>query len=79
MRCVFGDPKTAPPPIERLSPEEAVSFIWKGEGSLVKELLQYMSPHVEDDMLNNLRSKIQAHDPLDSDNILKELQKSLLW
>ncbi|XP_022742735.1 histone-lysine N-methyltransferase ATXR3-like isoform X2 [Durio zibethinus] len=79
MRCVFGDPKKAPPPIERLSPEEAVSFLWKGEGSLVEELLQCMAPHVEDDMLNNLKSKIRAHDPLGSDNILKELQKSLLW
>ncbi|XWS68524.1 hypothetical protein CRYUN_Cryun04dG0097900 [Craigia yunnanensis] len=79
MRCVFGDPKKAPPPIERLSPEEAVSFLWKGDGSLVEELLQCMAPHVEDNMLNDLRSKIQVHDPLGSDNILKELQKSLLW
>ncbi|PPS10861.1 hypothetical protein GOBAR_AA09790 [Gossypium barbadense] len=79
MRCVFGDPKKAPPPIERLSPEEAVSFLWKGEGSLVEELLQSMAPHVEDETLNELRSKIQAHDPSWSDNILKELQKSLLW
>ncbi|KAH1098656.1 hypothetical protein J1N35_015577 [Gossypium stocksii] len=79
MRCVFGDPKKAPPPIERLSPEEAVSFLWKGEGSLVEELLQSMAPHVEDETLNDLRSKIQVHDPSWSDNILKELQKSLLW
>ncbi|KAE8686536.1 Histone-lysine N-methyltransferase ATXR3 [Hibiscus syriacus] len=79
MRCVFGDPKKAPPPIERLSPEEAVSFLWKGEGSLVEELLQCMAPHVEDEMLNDLRSKIQAHDPSRSDNINKELHKSLLW
>ncbi|GMI74776.1 SET domain protein 2 [Hibiscus trionum] len=79
MRCVFDDPKRAPPPIERLSPEEAVSFLWKGEGSLVEELLQCMAPHVEDETLNDLRSKIQAHDPSRSDNILKELQKSLLW
>ncbi|XVE92871.1 hypothetical protein REPUB_Repub01dG0140900 [Reevesia pubescens] len=79
MRCVFGDPKKAPPLIERLSPEEAVSFLWKGEGSLVEELLQCMASHVEDDMLNDLRSKIQAHDPSGSDNIRKELQKSFLW
>ncbi|EOX99202.1 hypothetical protein QUC31_014751 [Theobroma cacao] len=79
MRCVFGDPKKAPPPLERLSPEEAVSFLWKGEGSLVEELLQCMAPHVEEDMLNDLRSKIQDHDPLCSDDILKELQKSMLW
>ncbi|XVF44484.1 hypothetical protein PTKIN_Ptkin02bG0126700 [Pterospermum kingtungense] len=79
MRCVFGDPKKAPPPIERLSPEEVVSFLWKGEGSLVDELLQCMAPHVEDNMLNDLRSKIQAHDLSGSNNILKDLQKSLLW
>ncbi|KAK8562561.1 hypothetical protein V6N13_018858 [Hibiscus sabdariffa] len=79
MRCLFGDPKKAPPPIERLSPEETVSFLWKGEGSLVDELLRCMAPHVEDELLNDLRSKIQAHDPSWSDNILKELQKSLLW
>ncbi|OMO60222.1 hypothetical protein CCACVL1_24326, partial [Corchorus capsularis] len=79
MRCVFGDPKKAPPPLERLSPEEAVSFLWKGEGSLVEELLQCMAPHVEEDMLNDLRSKIRAHDPSDSNNVMKELQNSLLW
>ncbi|KAK8616127.1 hypothetical protein V6N13_017691 [Hibiscus sabdariffa] len=79
MRCVFGDPKRAPPPMERLSPEEAVSFLWKDKGSLVEELLQCMAPHVEDETLNDLRSKIQAHDPSRSDNVLKELQKSLLW
>ncbi|XP_065873688.1 histone-lysine N-methyltransferase ATXR3 isoform X2 [Euphorbia lathyris] len=78
MRCVFGDPKKAPPPLERLTPEESVSFLWKGEGSLVEELLQCMTPHVEADVLNDLKSKIHAHDPLDSDNIQKELHKSLL-
>ncbi|KAE8654805.1 Histone-lysine N-methyltransferase ATXR3 [Hibiscus syriacus] len=79
MRCVFGDPKKAPPPIERLSPEEAVSFLWKGEGSLIEELLQCMARHVEEEILNDLRSKIQAHDSSWSDNILEELQRSLLW
>ncbi|WCJ37690.1 Histone-lysine N-methyltransferase ATXR3 [Euphorbia peplus] len=79
MRCVFGDPKKAPPPLERLTPEESVSFLWKGEGSLVEELLQCMAPHVEADVLNDLKSKIRAHDPLGSDNIRKQLQKSLLW
>eukprot|EP00257_Ricinus_communis_P014901 XP_015572695.1 LOW QUALITY PROTEIN: histone-lysine N-methyltransferase ATXR3 [Ricinus communis] len=79
MRSLFGDPKKAPPPLERLSPEETVSFIWKEEGSLVDELLQCMAPHVEVDVLNDLKSKICARDPLNSDNIRKELQKSLLW
>ncbi|KAJ4851262.1 hypothetical protein Tsubulata_019950, partial [Turnera subulata] len=79
MRCVFGDPKKAPPPLEKLSPEETVSFLWKGDGSLVEELLQCMGPHMEADMLNDLRSKIRAHDPSESDDVSKELQKSLLW
>ncbi|XP_031254562.1 histone-lysine N-methyltransferase ATXR3 isoform X2 [Pistacia vera] len=79
MRCVFGDPKKAPPPLEKLSPEETVSFLWKGEGSLVEELLECIAPHVEVDILNDLKFKIHARDPSDSDDIQKELQKSLLW
>ncbi|KAL1830865.1 hypothetical protein ACET3Z_000516 [Daucus carota] len=50
MRCVFGDPKKAPPPLERLSPEEAVSYVWKGD--IVEELLHCMAPYMEDGMLN---------------------------
>ncbi|GLT87043.1 hypothetical protein SLE2022_051450 [Rubroshorea leprosula] len=79
MRCVFDDPKKAPPPVERLTLEEVVSFLWKGEGSLVEELLQSMAPHVEEDRLNDLKSKIHAHDPSGSSDIQRELQKSLLW
>ena len=79
MRCIFGDPKNAPPPLKRLSPEEAVYYLWKGEGSLVEELLQSMAPHVEEDLITDLKSKIHAHDPLDSDDIQNELQQSLLW
>ncbi|XP_010551744.1 PREDICTED: histone-lysine N-methyltransferase ATXR3-like [Tarenaya hassleriana] len=79
MRCVYGDPKNAPPPLERLTPEEASLFLWSGEGSLVDELLQCMSSQVEEDALNDLRSKIRAHDPSGSTNILEELHRSLLW
>ncbi|KAA8524558.1 hypothetical protein F0562_010981 [Nyssa sinensis] len=79
MRCVFGDPKKAPPPLERLSPKGVVSFIWKGEGSFVEELIQCMAPHMDDSMLNDLKSKILAHDPSGSDDIEKELRKSLIW
>ncbi|KAH7851889.1 hypothetical protein Vadar_017827 [Vaccinium darrowii] len=80
MRCVFGDPKKAPPPLERLSPEAAISFLWKGKGSLVDELLRCMAPHMDDGMLNDLRSKIRSHDPSSaSDDIQKELRKSLIW
>ncbi|CAN1232252.1 Histone-lysine N-methyltransferase ATXR3 [Linum perenne] len=79
MRCVFGDPKKAPPPIERLSPEETVSVLWKGEGSLVEELLQCMAPHMDSDKLSDLKSKIRAHDPSDSTNVRKDLHKALLW
>ncbi|KAJ7948208.1 histone-lysine N-methyltransferase ATXR3 [Quillaja saponaria] len=50
MRCVFGDPRKAPPPLEKLK-----------------------------DTLDDLKSKIRAHDPSGSDGIQRELQKSLLW
>nr|XP_033517072.1 histone-lysine N-methyltransferase ATXR3 isoform X1 [Nicotiana tomentosiformis] len=79
MRCVFGDPEKAPPPLERLSSEEAVSFIWRGEGSLVEELLQCVAPHLEDSMLNDLKAKIRAHDPSRSDDLETGLRKSLIW
>ncbi|XP_029117517.2 histone-lysine N-methyltransferase ATXR3 [Elaeis guineensis] len=79
MRCVFGDPKKAPPPLEKLNPEGLVSVLWKGEGSLVEELLHSMAPHVEADLLSELKDKIHAHDPSASDNLQRELRKSLLW
>ncbi|XP_058072960.1 histone-lysine N-methyltransferase ATXR3 isoform X2 [Magnolia sinica] len=79
MRCVFGDPKKAPPPLEKLSSEELVSLLWKGEGSLVEELVQCMAPHMEADLLSELKAKIQAHDPSGSEDLQRELQKSLLW
>ncbi|XP_047944061.1 histone-lysine N-methyltransferase ATXR3-like [Salvia hispanica] len=79
MRCVFGDPKNAPPPLERLSPEEAASFLWRGEGSLVEELIQSMTPHIEDAILKDLKVKINAHDPCGSDNPETKLRRSLLW
>ena len=79
MRCVFGDPNKAPPPLERLSPEAAVSYLWKGDGSLVDDIIQCIAPHMDDSMLNDLKCKIGAHDPSDSDDIPKELRKSLIW
>lgn len=79
MRRVFGDPKKAPPPLEKLSSEDLISVLWKGEGSLVEELLQSMAPHMEADQLNDLKSKIHAHDPSSSDYPNRELRKSLLW
>ncbi|KAJ4912312.1 Histone-lysine N-methyltransferase ATXR3 [Raphanus sativus] len=79
MRRVFGDPKNAPPPLEKLTPEETVSFLWNGDGSLVEELLQCLSPHVEVGIVDKLRSKIRAHDPSGSADVLKDLQRSLLW
>lgn len=79
MRCIFGDPKKAPPPLVRLSPEEVVSFLWKGEGSLVEELLQCMAPLVDNNVLNDLKSKICDHDPSGSVDLRKELKQSLLW
>ncbi|KAK7312744.1 hypothetical protein VNO77_36837 [Canavalia gladiata] len=79
MRCIFGDPLKAPPPLEKLSVEEVVSFLWKGKDSFVEELLQCLSPHVEESTLNDLKSKIYARDPSSSGDIQKEVQTSLLW
>ncbi|KAF9679074.1 hypothetical protein SADUNF_Sadunf07G0102200 [Salix dunnii] len=75
MRSIFGDAKQAPPPPEKLTPEETVSLLWKGDGSLADELLQCMSPYMDADILNDLRSKVWARDPSDSDDIQKALQK----
>ncbi|XP_008793621.3 histone-lysine N-methyltransferase ATXR3-like [Phoenix dactylifera] len=79
IRCVFGDPKKAPPPLQKLSPGGLVSVLWKGEGSLVEELLHSMAPNMEADLLSELKAKIHAHDPSGSDNLQRELRKSLLW
>jgi len=79
MRCIFGDPIKAPPPLEKLSPEAVASFLWKGEDSFVEELLQCMTPHVDESILNDLKSKIRARDPSSSKDIQKAVHKSLLW
>lgn len=79
MRCVFGDPKKAPPPLERLSPKEAASYVWKAEGSFVDELIQSMAPHMDDSLLSELKAKIRAHDPSASENVEMQLRKSLIW
>ncbi|KAK1279291.1 putative histone-lysine N-methyltransferase ATXR3 [Acorus gramineus] len=78
MRSIFKDPKKSPPPLVRLSPESVVSMVWKGEGSLVEDLLLCMAPHMETDLLNQLRSNVSAHDPCGPD-LQGELRKSLLW
>ncbi|XP_074303506.1 histone-lysine N-methyltransferase ATXR3 isoform X2 [Silene latifolia] len=79
LRCVFGDAKKAPPPLQKLSPEEMVSVLWNGEGSLVDELLQSMASNVDNRVVQDLKLKIRAHDPSSSANVEKELRKSLLW
>ncbi|KAL3509629.1 hypothetical protein ACH5RR_029030 [Cinchona calisaya] len=79
MRCVFGDPKRAPPPLERLNLREAVSYLWNSEESLVEELIQCIAPHLEDSILSELKANIRAHDPSDSDDIETGLRKSLTW
>jgi hypothetical protein len=79
MRCVFGDPKNAPPPLVRLSGKSLVSAIWKGDSSIVAELLQSMEPHVEEEVLSDLKVKIRAHDPPDSEDIEGGIRNSLLW
>ncbi|AQK50444.1 Histone-lysine N-methyltransferase ATXR3 [Zea mays] len=79
MRCIFGDPKNAPPPMVRLSGKSLVSAIWKGDSSIVAELLQSMEPHVEEEVLSDLKAKICAHDPSDSEDIEGGIRNSLLW
>ena len=79
LRCVFGNPKEAPPPLQKLSPEEMVSVLWNGEGSLVHQLLECIAPHIDDHMLQDLKLKIRAQDPSHSGNFEKDLRKSLLW
>ncbi|XP_074379829.1 histone-lysine N-methyltransferase ATXR3-like [Apium graveolens] len=79
LRRVFGDPLEAPRPLERLSPVEAVSHVWKGEGSLVDELLHCLAPYMDDRELDSLKSSIHAHDPSGSEDIKGALRKSLLW
>ncbi|XP_051208058.1 histone-lysine N-methyltransferase ATXR3 isoform X1 [Lolium perenne] len=79
MRCIFGDAKNAPPPLVRLTGRSLVSAIWKGEGSLVDELLQSIEPHVEEDVLADLKEKIRVHDPSDSEDIEGDIRNSLLW
>ncbi|XP_021746148.1 histone-lysine N-methyltransferase ATXR3-like [Chenopodium quinoa] len=80
LRCVFGNPKEAPPPLQKLSPEEMVSVLWSGEGSLVNQLLECIAPHIIDDrILLDLKSNIRAHTPSSSGNLEKDLRKSLLW
>lgn len=79
MRCVFGDPKKAPPPLERLSSREAALYIWNGEGSFVEELIQSIAPHMDDSLLSEFRASIQAHDPSTSEDVEMELRKSLIW
>lgn len=79
LRCVFGNPKQAPPPLQKLSPEEMASVLWNGEGSLVNQLLECIAPHITDHMLQDLRGEIRTHDPSNSGNIEKDLHKSLLW
>lgn len=79
MKSVYHDPEKAPAPLKKLNPEEVVSAIWTGEGSLVDELLDCMAPHTERSLLDHLRSEIHKHDPSGPDNLMGELRKSLLW
>ncbi|EPS70938.1 hypothetical protein M569_03815, partial [Genlisea aurea] len=79
MRCVFGDPKRAAPPLERLTAEDTASYFWKSEGSFVEELTHFLAPHMDESALRDLKAKINAHDPSGSYDTEMKLQKSLLW
>jgi [histone H3]-lysine4 N-trimethyltransferase ATXR3 len=79
MRCIFGEAKNAPPPMVRLTGKSLVSAIWKGDNSIVAELLQSMEPHVEEEVLSDLKAKIRAHDPSDCEDVEGAIRNSLLW
>jgi hypothetical protein len=38
-----------------------------------------MEPHVEEEVLSDLKAKIRAHDPSDFDDIEGGIRNSLLW
>ncbi|KAK9133618.1 hypothetical protein Scep_013146 [Stephania cephalantha] len=69
----------APPPLKKLNPEAIVSSIWKGEGSFVEEILQCMTPHVGEDVLNKLKYKIDSHDPSAFDDDYKTVTSPLVY
>lgn len=79
MRKLYGDAKKAPPPLERLTGEEMVSALWKGEGSLVSDMLESMEPHMDPDLFSELKSNICTHDPSGSDDPSRSLRYCLLW
>ncbi|XP_047319808.1 histone-lysine N-methyltransferase ATXR3-like isoform X2 [Impatiens glandulifera] len=79
IRRLYSDPKEAPPLLEKLSPEAAVSFLWNREGSFVEDLIASIAPYMDDGMLNDLKSKIHDHDPSGSTDVREELKKSLIW
>jgi [histone H3]-lysine4 N-trimethyltransferase ATXR3 len=38
-----------------------------------------MEPHVEEEVLSDLKAKIRAHYPSDSEDVEGAIQNSLLW
>jgi hypothetical protein len=79
MRSVYGDPKNAPALLEKLSPEDVVSVIWRGEGSLIEGLYKCLATFMDAEELKALKSKIRMHDPVGSDDLMMSLRESLLW
>lgn len=79
IRKLHQDPTKAPPPLRKLKAAELVSLLWKGDQSLVEELLRCMGPYVDAERLNRLKQQIHAHDPSGSKNVEKGLRESLLW
>ncbi|XP_051118415.1 histone-lysine N-methyltransferase ATXR3-like [Andrographis paniculata] len=67
----FGDPKEAPPLLERVSPE--------GEGSFIEELIQCMAHHMKDNILKDLKIKIHAHGSFGPDYPQTKLRGYLIW
>ncbi|KAL0306944.1 UNVERIFIED_CONTAM: Histone-lysine N-methyltransferase ATXR3 [Sesamum radiatum] len=63
MRCVFGDPKKAPPPLQRLSPEEAVSYLWKGRGVIGGGTYPVHGSSYGGCHFERPQGQVHAHDP----------------
>ncbi|XP_057838042.2 histone-lysine N-methyltransferase ATXR3 [Cryptomeria japonica] len=79
IRNIHQDPKKAPPPLRKLDSTELVSLLWKGENSLVEELLRCMANHVDVERLNRLKQQVHMRELSGSKNIEKSLRESLLW
>ncbi|KAJ7549235.1 hypothetical protein O6H91_07G046000 [Diphasiastrum complanatum] len=76
---LYNEPCKAPPPLRRLESKELVRLIWKGEGSVVGELLHCMAPHISKEQFLAFEQKVRKHDPDESKHVESNLRQSLYW